>query len=129
MIDFIMNNIFLYFSESKVIWVNFPFIISFFLFTCIKISMRSQVKFSDIFSLKHIDSRINCLFCSINIFLSWKSVFKLLNMSLLRKVIVSINCLTQRLSTFVKYLLFEWFIFWLVKVIEELVCSLKLTCF
>lgn len=114
LIDLIINNIFLYFTESEICWINFPVIISIFLFTSIEISMRSQVQFSDIFRLKHIDSWINSLLGSINIFLSLKSIFELLSLCFLRKIIVSINCLTQWLSTLKKYVLFKWLIFRLV---------------
>lgn len=95
-----MNNIFLYFTKSKIRWINIPIILSIFLFTCIIILMRFQIHLSNLWFFKHIYTRINCLFCTILIFLSLQSKFKILIFSWLWEIIVSINSLSQRLSKF-----------------------------
>lgn len=130
LIHFIINNVLFDFTESKVSRINFPLIVSIFLFTCIKLPMRSKIKFPYILILKHIDSWVNGLFGSINIFFSRKSIFKLLILCFLRKIIVSTNRLTQWLTPLIKSVLFERFVFWwLIEIVEEFTSTLQLSSF
>lgn len=126
-----MNNIFLYFTKSKIRWINIPIILSIFLFTCIIILMRFQIHLSNLWFFKHIYTRINRLFCTILIFLSLQSKFKILIFSWLWEIIVSINSLSQRLSKFYlsKYLLLQWFILRFIKIIYKFIYTLNLSCF
>ncbi len=54
--DFIVDNIFLDFTEPKISRIDIPVILPFLLFPGLKIAMRLEVHKSDIFGLKHVNS-------------------------------------------------------------------------
>lgn len=94
---FVMDRIFLNFTEPKISWINRPVIRSFFLLSRIIILVRLQIHSPHLFGFRHIFSRVDCLLCSPFVNLSWKSKFKISLFGWLRKIIVSIDSSSKRL--------------------------------
>ena len=96
--EFIVNDVFLNFSKPKICRIDIPVVLSFFLFSCLEITMRLEVHEPDIFGLNHVDSGVNGLLSAILIFVSTEPILEFLIFSLFRNVIVSIDGLSERLS-------------------------------
>lgn len=98
LLDLVVNGVLLDFAEAEVSWVNWPVVRPLLLLSWIIILVRLQVLQPHFFWLRHIFTRIDCLFHSIFVLLSCHSILELTALSLHWQTVTSIDCLSQWLS-------------------------------
>lgn len=92
LLHFPMNWILLDFSESIVSRIYWPVIRSLLLLTWIIVQMGFQVHLSDLLRLRHILSRIYCLFNIVFVLLGLQTKTELLFASFSRQLVFTVNC-------------------------------------
>lgn len=95
LLNFIVNNIFLHSTEPEISGIDFPVVVSLLLFSSFKILMGLEIHLPYLFTFGHVDSWINCIFSSMFILFSFKSIFKLLSFGHVRQVVISIKSLAE----------------------------------
>lgn len=94
----LMNWILLDLPKTEISWINRPVIRALLLLSRIIIFMWFQVKLTNLFTLRHVLRRVDCLFNAPFIRLSCKSKSEFFFVCLLWKAILTINSTSERLS-------------------------------
>ncbi len=91
LLNFVVDDIFLDFTEPEISGIDIPIVFSFLLFSGLEIAVGLEIHESDVFGFEHVDSGVNGLLGSILVLFSAETVLKFLVFGLFGQVIASIN--------------------------------------